>query len=81
MSGRAQGNLACAKFALGRVAPPDRLLTWLGASRLGPEEVGWEEGAGSRPGVSPDSLLSNSETRASDLAFSETRLPCLLNGQ
>lgn len=30
MSGRAQGNSACAKFALGRVAPPDRPLAWLG---------------------------------------------------
>lgn len=62
MSGRAQGNSACAKFALGRVALPDRLLLWLGVQGGAKNgmRVGRGQGEGPRPGLSPISLLSSS---------------------
>lgn len=73
MSGRAQGNSPCAKFALGRVVLPDRLLPWLGEqggvkNGMG---AGKGQGEGPRPAWSLTSLLSSSGTGISDLASSE----------
>ena len=72
MSGRAQGNSACAKFALGRVAPPDRPLSWPGVQGGAWSRVGAAWGSrGSHAAWSPK---PSSGSRARNSAA------CLLNG-
>lgn len=70
---KSPGQLACAKFALGRAVLPDRPLAQWG--------TGWGmDGMGGGPQTRFEPRLPSSGARASDSASSGAQLSCLLSG-